>query len=271
MIYTAETAPSLSDSWVVYTLAASFAPEAVRYVGITNDLRRRLSHHINGAVRCRTRKSRWIVSVGRRGGHVVARVLRSGLGQADAKSVEMELIADFRQAGADLTNLTDGGDGASGHVHSAAAREKMAAARRGTKASDEVRRKMSEARKGRPSGRAGKTLSDASKAKIAASVKAALARPETKAKQIMGTKRAYASGEVQQQLAEIEKRSGPKARNKTGFKGVSYCSRTRKWVAQIKAGGRRFIGRFPTPEAAAHAYDEAAKAAWGSDCYLNFN
>lgn len=33
---------------------------------------------------------------------------------------------------------------------------------------------------------------------------------------------------------------------------------------------RTYLGHFSAPEAAARAYDAAAYAAWGTDCYLNF-
>lgn len=271
MIYTAATAPSLSDSWTVYCLSSSLAPDAVRYVGITNDLRRRLSHHIHGAPRDRTRKSRWFEAVKRAGGHILAKVVSDGLGQEVAKEIEISLIAELRAAGSDLTNHTEGGDGAVGLVHTLVAREKMAAARRGSKLSPETRQKMSDVRRGRPTGRLGETLSCSAKAKIARRTREALSIPATRAKMVAAMLLRYQCPEVRQMTKKAAHLTVPTSRNKSGFKGVSYCPRTQKWVAQIKTEGRpKFIGRFTAPELAARAYDAAARSAWGGDCYLNF-
>lgn len=55
------------------------------------------------------------------------------------------------------------------------------------------------------------------------------------------------------------------------FKGVSRIKRTGRWLAQIRIDGKLMhIGIFDEAENAARAYDVAASAAWGSDCYLNF-
>ena len=57
----------------------------------------------------------------------------------------------------------------------------------------------------------------------------------------------------------------------SGYKGVCWEERTASWVAQISVdGNRRRIGRFRDEIAAAEAYDEAARAAWGEHARLNF-
>lgn len=54
------------------------------------------------------------------------------------------------------------------------------------------------------------------------------------------------------------------ASNTSGFKGVSWHTRSRKWKAQICIGGRpTSLGLFTTPEAAHAAYVEAAVAFYG--------
>jgi hypothetical protein len=55
---------------------------------------------------------------------------------------------------------------------------------------------------------------------------------------------------------------GPLSRNKSGMKGVDFSadkSRNRPWRATIFVGGKKiFLGRFPTKEEAAAAYDRAS-------------
>ena len=47
--------------------------------------------------------------------------------------------------------------------------------------------------------------------------------------------------------------------NTSGFKGVSFDKVNEKWVARLAVGGRYLnLGRFPTPEEASEAYQEAA-------------
>lgn len=66
---------------------------------------------------------------------------------------------------------------------------------------------------------------------------------------------------------------GPQKNNTSGFKGVAFDkkNKTNPWMAFLKLDGvRRHLGYFPTPEAAARAYDAAALAAWGNFAYQNF-
>jgi hypothetical protein len=61
---------------------------------------------------------------------------------------EVRWINALRNAGYNLANLTDGGDGTKGHVPSDEWRRKQSIARKGKKMSDEARKNMSAARKG---------------------------------------------------------------------------------------------------------------------------
>jgi len=56
------------------------------------------------------------------------------------------------------------------------------------------------------------------------------------------------------------------------YKGVCFESRYKlKWLASIKVGGvQMYIGRYPTEEEAARAYDKKAKELFGEFAYLNF-
>jgi hypothetical protein len=58
--------------------------------------------------------------------------------------------------------------------------------------------------------------------------------------------------------------------SKSGYRGVRIRSE-KKPYARIKIDKNDInLGTFPTPELAAQAYDDAAFAKWGFDCYLNF-
>lgn len=60
--------------------------------------------------------------------------------------------------------------------------------------------------------------------------------------------------------------------NTSGYKGASWNKKANKWQAQIMSQGRTtYLGYFTTPEAAALAYDKAAKKLHGEFAKLNFN
>jgi hypothetical protein len=55
------------------------------------------------------------------------------------------------------------------------------------------------------------------------------------------------------------------------FKGVCWETQTKSWRAKIEIDGKRHsLGRFGDEIAAAQAYDEAARQAWGEYAWLNF-
>jgi hypothetical protein len=59
-------------------------------------------------------------------------------------------------------------------------------------------------------------------------------------------------------------------RNRSGYKGVSFHRRKRKFYARIQANGQRYhLGYFDTAEEAAQAYDDAARRLFGEYARLN--
>lgn len=59
--------------------------------------------------------------------------------------------------------------------------------------------------------------------------------------------------------------------SKTGYRGVYETSWGGTWFATVQHEGRsKYLGTFPTKEAAARAYDQAAVSLHGSAARLNF-
>lgn len=110
--------------------------------------------------------------------------------ETEALAHEKELIAELRDAGLKLTNMTDGGDGVSGMRHTKESRARIGAASagnqyaRGNVLSAETRAKIG-------AGSRGKVVSAETRAKLSAAAKAQT--PETRAKQgakMLGNKNA---------------------------------------------------------------------------------
>jgi hypothetical protein len=71
--------------------------------------------------------------------------------------------------------------------------------------------------------------------------------------------------------AENMRNSGRKRTNTSGFKGVIHHKKTGKWVARITVNDQeKHLGLFPTREAAARAYDDAARRLHGAFALTNF-
>ena len=61
------------------------------------------------------------------------------------------------------------------------------------------------------------------------------------------------------------------AHNSSGYRGVSFNTRSGLWHAQIKIAGKQtYLGRFSTPEEAAKVYAEAAKKHFGDHARVPF-
>lgn len=96
---------------IIYSLGDPATGE-VRYVGITNNLKRRRRNHLN----CfdRTYRSCWIRSLKDRGDEPVFTVLEEVPDHTLAAQAERAWIERLVKEGARLVNLTKGGDGAPG-------------------------------------------------------------------------------------------------------------------------------------------------------------
>ena len=88
--------------------------------------------------------------LGRIGSAFEVKMVSVGLTEKDAFALERERIAFWREANVDLTNLTDGGDGVSGFVHSEETKKLWSSQRKGRPVSEEGKTKRSNTLKGRP-------------------------------------------------------------------------------------------------------------------------
>jgi len=218
--------------------------------------------------------------------------------QAHAHEVDLIELYGRRELGGLLVNKTDGGEGASGWVpslewrekhrlsrvgkpHSEATKAKIGAANRGKVRGDDFRARMRVIAGGRSaetlakmgSWQIGRKLPLEHRQKIGDSLRGRVGTrhtEETKAK-ISFSKTGVSNPFSLNHRAAISLKNriaGPRADNKTGFKGVSFHSKTKKWHAQIMTSS---LGYFSSSIDAAKAYDIGAIERCGhGNCYLNF-
>jgi hypothetical protein len=153
--------------WAVYGLYDPREPDHIRYVGITfRGVNRRCNDHVHTARKGgKTYRDAWVRTLLREDILPDYVVLEEGNG-CGWKDREGYWILYFRECGNRMTNLTDGGDGAVGAVHSPELRERrsailrelwkqeqyrerQAAAQKAKKVSDETRKRISESHKHR--------------------------------------------------------------------------------------------------------------------------
>jgi len=121
-------------TWHIYTLTDP-RTDAIRYVGWSFDVARRLSAHVSTAKNTVSHKSHWVRSLTSLGLRPIATVIESGTG--DWQEAERRWIAHHIAIGAKLTNMTIGGDGTPGLIPSQETRDKMSKAGIGRKRSPE--------------------------------------------------------------------------------------------------------------------------------------
>lgn len=97
--------------YYVYTLSCPITNH-VRYVGKTNNLDKRLSAHINDKMK--SYKSSWIASLANKGLKPILETLDETDDERYSYVLEVYWIAQMKQWGFNLTNLTNGGEGFSG-------------------------------------------------------------------------------------------------------------------------------------------------------------
>lgn len=207
-----------------------------------------------------------------------------GIGETDAFKLERSYIKLFgrRNNGTGvLANMTDGGEGAGGAVVGGETRKKLTAAlnRRyldptaRTKTSmQQIKRQEDQSERDRHSFVLLKHYQEhpETRAKLSASHRRRYESIVERDKTAHSSRVRWGDAHGRAQMTSAIRRMPPTKANTSGFKGVSFFSRTSKWVAKIKLDGvSKNLGYYQSPEAAARAYDAAAYKAWGNDCYLN--
>ena len=148
----------------------------------------------------------------------------------EAKKIETLLIEKYGRKDlgtGNLVNLTDGGDGSLGVIHSEEAKQKMSEALKGRTHSEEAKQKISEGNKGR-------THSEEAKQKISEGNKGKTCSEEAKGNIAKGAKR------------------------RKNVKGYYFHKASKKWRARIVLNKKQIrLGSFDTPGEAAEAYQKA--------------
>jgi hypothetical protein len=117
-----QTAPR----YLVYGL---FDPRTgeLRYVGKSHSGMRRPKEHLRAdRLKAASHKNSWLKALLAVGRAPEIRTLAVLAGPDEVSPKEVELIAFYKSSGARLTNMTDGGEGTTGHRKSAATRRKIA-------------------------------------------------------------------------------------------------------------------------------------------------
>lgn len=155
-----------------------------------------------------------------------------------ADILEKTFIASEREKGKAEYNIADGGNGGKiydvapfkGEHHSEEARRKMSEAKKGKPSafkgkchSEETKRKMSEARKGRPSNRKGVHLSDEIKMNMSEAHKGHTASEETRKKMSKAQKGKHMSEDAKRKISEANK-------------GHAVSEETKKKISESKKG-----------------------------------
>lgn len=159
---------------IIYKLVDPVTDE-VRYVGKTcKSIRERLQCHIATARRKHHRHvCYWINSLTKSGLSPSAYEIETVPDDQDWVAREKFWISHYRDAGARLTNHTDGGEGLSGHIASEETRRKISAAHKGKTISPENRKAQSIRMTGR-------RLTEAHKLKVTIAMRARVMTPEHK-------------------------------------------------------------------------------------------
>jgi len=223
---------------IIYALAEPNS-DVIRYVGQTIDLKQRLSAHYT-PIRLvqRTHHNDWIKSLKTKDQKADVIILQEASNEDELNQLEIMWIAYCRALGFDLTNGTDGGDGAQrGRSISEEHKKKISIALKGRPCTEEQKIQISIANSGERNGMFGKTISESTRQKISLSRKGLKMRPcseEHKRKISLANTGRKFTEEHKRKLSEIAKgRPGKKLSEETKRK-IGAASSGRKHTEEAK-------------------------------------
>jgi hypothetical protein len=167
---------STPHTWTIYALADP-RTNKIRYVGVSAKPSERYGGHLRACAKKHTHSAYWIkslLSLGLKPKQIVLEIVTNGQWQ----EAEKRHIKQQREAGANLTNLTDGGEGTWGREYTLETKAKIGSKSKGRYFSPATRSKMSVSHKGKT----GQFHSPETKAKISAIKKGTTLSPEARAK-----------------------------------------------------------------------------------------
>lgn len=231
------TIKPINRAWVIYTLSDPRCG-SVRYVGWTVNPRQRLRDHTKPSKLAGSqRRDKWINSLPNK--LPIMKIIEEGFGAAYAEA-EMRWIKHYREAGCDLTNHTDGGDGTIGRLHTSEAKARMSAKRQGTRPSQKAIEAARAVNKG----------AKQSPALIAARVAKIRGVPKTEEH-----KRKLSAAKTGRKMSEAAKQNmrnaaaliDPEVRKKRSHHASSHSVRTAEGNRRISEAKKAFWARL-TPE-----------------------
>jgi hypothetical protein len=198
----------------IYALFDPRKPDEIRYVGQTSKgIRERFLDHLKTSgyktkTSYNTHKGNWIRSLLKDGVTPAYKIIEEA-NETNWAEHEKFWIADYRAKGHRLTNATDGGEGTIGQIHTEESRRKMSEARKGKILSEEHKRKISiahsntseETRKKLSEANIGRHPSEESRRKMSIAQKAKILTEETKRKISESTRGKVFSEETRKKLS----------------------------------------------------------------------
>lgn len=238
----------------------------IRYLGKSVNPKERFAHHLVPANPPRTHKECWISGLRSKGSRPILEILDE-VPTSQAGFFEQEYIRVFRALGMDLTNLSDGGEGQTGYVHTEETKKKISNRLVGRKDSEETKKRKSLA----------SSLRDNSHLFGNTHLLGHVHSEETR-KQMSESHLGMPGPNLGRRLPEEWRKAigaggrGVKQKGSSSrFLGVYWSRKLKRWVSKFYFGGKsKTLGQFKVEEDAARAYDKEARRVIGPNAKVNF-